>query len=95
LSDSHKIIQRCRRSENPNNIAISVSYYNFGIEINKKKQYLNMIFFAYLLRTVCQRAASAIRRRQTKYAIDQGKHVFCEKPAAIDAVGYGQVMYMG
>ena len=24
----------------------------------------------------------------TKYAIDQGKHVFVEKPAAIDAVGY-------
>ena len=23
-----------------------------------------------------------------KYAIDKGKHVFCEKPAAIDAVGY-------
>ena len=29
---------------------------------------------------------------QTKYAIDQGKHVFCEKPAAIDAVGYRTFM---
>ena len=28
----------------------------------------------------------------TKYAIDQGKHVFCEKPAAIDAVGYRTYM---
>jgi len=27
-----------------------------------------------------------------KYAIDQGKHVFCEKPAAIDAVGYRTFM---
>jgi len=27
-----------------------------------------------------------------KYAIDQGKHVFCEKPAAIDAVGYRTYM---
>jgi len=25
---------------------------------------------------------------QVKYAIDKGKHVFCEKPACIDAVGY-------
>ncbi len=29
---------------------------------------------------------------QVKYAIDQGKHVFCEKPAAIDAVGYRTYM---
>ena len=27
-----------------------------------------------------------------KYAIDHGKHVFCEKPAAIDAVGYRTYM---
>ena len=29
---------------------------------------------------------------QAKYAIDQGKHVFCEKPAAVDAVGYRTFM---
>ncbi len=29
---------------------------------------------------------------QIKYAIDRGKHVFCEKPAAIDAVGYRKFM---
>ena len=28
----------------------------------------------------------------SKYAIDQGKHVFCEKPAAVDAVGYRTFM---
>ena len=27
-----------------------------------------------------------------KYAIDQGKHVFCEKPAAVDAAGYRKFM---
>ena len=29
---------------------------------------------------------------QIKYAVDKGKHVFCEKPAAIDAVGYRTFM---
>jgi len=29
---------------------------------------------------------------QLKYAIDQGKHVFCEKPACIDAVGFRTFM---
>ena len=29
---------------------------------------------------------------QAKYAIEQGKHLFCEKPAAIDAVGYRTFM---
>ena len=29
---------------------------------------------------------------QAKYAVDMGKHVFCEKPAAVDAVGYRTYM---
>jgi predicted dehydrogenase len=29
---------------------------------------------------------------QLKYAIDKGKHVFCEKPAAVDAAGYRTFM---
>jgi len=35
---------------------------------------------------------SLFHPEQAKYAIEQGKHVFCEKAAAIDAVGYRTFM---
>jgi len=35
---------------------------------------------------------SCFHPEHTKYAIDKGKHVFVEKPAAIDAVGYRSFM---
>ena len=35
---------------------------------------------------------SLFHPEHTKYAVDQGKHVYCEKPASIDAVGYRTFM---
>jgi len=35
---------------------------------------------------------SVFHPEHLKYAIEQGKHVYCEKPAAIDAVGYRTFM---
>ena len=37
-------------------------------------------------------SSSLFHAEHLRYAIEQGKHVFCEKPAAIDAVGYRTFM---
>ena len=41
---------------------------------------------------VCLASTPHFRPRHLKYAVDAGKHVFCEKPVAVDAPGLRSVM---
>ncbi|MEP3479656.1 MAG: Gfo/Idh/MocA family oxidoreductase [Fuerstiella sp.] len=41
---------------------------------------------------VCLTSTPHFRPRHLKYAVDAGKHVFCEKPVAVDATGLRSVM---
>lgn len=41
---------------------------------------------------VCLTSTPHFRPRHLKYAVDSGKHVFCEKPVAVDATGLRSVM---
>ena len=78
-------MDRCRANLKERNIEIADDKCFLGFDAYKK---------------VCEVDADIIliatptlfHPEQLKYAIDQGKHVFCEKPAAIDPVGFRTFM---
>ena len=80
-------LDRCRKrlkEEKNNEIADDMCF--LGFDAYKKVCELpgvDMVIIA---------SPSLFHPEQFKYAIEQGKHVFCEKPAAIDAAGYRTYM---
>ena len=79
-------IERCRnRLKDQKNNIIADDMCFLGFDSHKKvcETDVDMVIIA---------SPSLFHAGHMKYAIEQGKHVFCEKPAAIDAVGFRNYM---
>ena len=75
---------RQRLKENKNNeIADDMCFLGFDAYEKACKADVDVVIIA---------TPSIFHPEQLKYAIEQGKNVYCEKPAAIDAVGYRTFM---
>ena len=79
-------MDNCRKKlkeEKNNEIADDMCFFGFDAYKKACEAPVDMVIIA---------TPTLFHPEQMKYAIDQGKHVFCEKPAAIDAVGYRTYM---
>ena len=78
-------MERCRATLKEKNIEIADDMCFVGFDAYKKvcEADIDIVLIA---------TPTLFHSEQLKYAIDQGKHAFCEKPAAIDAAGYRTFM---
>ena len=79
-------MDRCRarlKEKKNNEIADDMCFFGFDAYKKACETDVDMVIIA---------TPTIFHPEHAKYAIDHGKHVFCEKPAAIDPVGYRTYM---